>query len=416
MTRPAAIPFAEALGISKLKIKAFDGSAAGADVPIGICVNRPRAAADLLHSPGELGLARAFAAGDMTVFGVPEGDPYEVLAELEDMGDRRPPPSAVLGLGMVAGRDLLHRSPRLEIEMPPRWRRLKRGLRHSKARDAEAIRHHYDVSNEFYANVLGPSMTYTCAVFDTKQQSLTDAQENKYRLVFDKLALQPGDRLLDVGCGWGGMVRYAAEHGVRTLGVTLSKPQAEWGQRAIEEAGLGHLAEVRYLDYRDVDEDDFDAVSSIGLTEHIGLANYPDYFRFLASRLRDGGLLLNHCITRPDNHWGSHPGGFMDRFIFPDAELASPGRVVSAIHDNGFEVRHEENLREHYALTLSHWNHNLAAHWNECVAEAGISTCRIWAIYLAGSRLGFEQNDLQLHQVLAVKGRARLPMRPWWKP
>lgn len=415
-TRTAAEQFAEAFGAAKLKIKAYDGSTAGSDVPFGIRIVRPRAAADLLHAPGDLGLARAFAHGDMTVFGVPEGDPYEVLAELEDRSDRWPAPSAIAQLGLVAGRELLHRTPPLAIEAPPRWQRLSRGLRHSRARDADAIRHHYDVSNAFYAHVLGPTMTYTCALFDQRRQSLNDAQQNKYRLVFEKLRLQPGDRLLDVGCGWGGMVRYAAEQGVQALGVTLSKQQADWAKAAIADEGLADLAEVRHLDYRDVREEGFDAISSIGLTEHIGVHNYPSYFTFLASRLRDGGLLLNHCITRPNNNVGTHPGGFMDRFIFPDAELTGPGRIISAVHDNGFEVLHEENLREHYALTLSHWNHNLAAHWDECCAEAGVSTARIWAIYLAGSRLGFENNSLQLHQVLAAKGRSRLPLRPWWTP
>ena len=186
-------------------------------------------------------------------------------------------------------------------EVPPRWRRIAGGLRHSKVRDAEAIHHHYDVSNTFYEWVLGPSMTYTCACYPSADASLEEAQENKYRLVFEKLRLKPGDRLLDVGCGWGGMVRYAARRGVKATGVTLSREQTSWAQQAIAEQGLSELAEVRYGDYRDIAESGFDAVSSIGLLEHIGVRNYPSYFRFLQSRMRPGALLLNHCITRSDN-------------------------------------------------------------------------------------------------------------------
>lgn len=419
-TPTAAGRFAEALGDTRLRITAFDGSVYGPEYPFGIQINTPRAAADLLHAPGELGLARALAQGDISVSGVPEGDPYEVLSRLNELEIPLPTPATVVRLGRVAGRELIRRTPRLGIEAPPRWQRLSRGRRHSKARDAAAISHHYDVSNEFYRYVLGPSMTYTCAVFEHPDSTLDDAQENKHRLVFDKLRLQPGDRLLDVGCGWGGMIRYAARQGVRALGVTLSKPQADWARAAIAAEGLGDLAEVRHLDYRDVEEKGFDAVSSIGLTEHIGTSHYGEYFSFLASKLRAGGLLLNHCITRPDTTHQTHPGGFMDRYVFPDAELAAPGRIMSAVHDNGLEVRHVENLREHYALTLAQWNRNLAASWTDCVAEVDAATARIWGIYLAGSRLGFETNSLQLHQVLAVKtgfhGISGLPLRPWWRP
>src|SRR6201999_4108842 len=196
-------------------------------------------------------------------------------------------------------------------ETPPRWRRIADGLMHTKTRDAEAIHHHYDVSNTFYEWVLGPSMTYTCAVYPDAESTLEEAQENKYRLIFDKLRLQPGDRLLDVGCGWGGMVRYAARRGVRVIGATLSAEQAKWAQHAIEDDGLAELAEVRHCDYRDVREAGFDAVSSIGLTEHIGVRSYPSYFRFLKSKIRNGGLILNHSITRPENRTGPSAGGFI---------------------------------------------------------------------------------------------------------
>jgi cyclopropane-fatty-acyl-phospholipid synthase len=306
-------------------------------------------------------------------------------------------------------------------EALPRWRRMMEGLRHSKTRDADAIHHHYDVSNTFYEWVLGPSMTYTCACYPDADASLETAQDNKYRLVFEKLRLQPGDRLLDVGCGWGGMVRYAARHGVKALGVTLSREQARWAQKAIADEGLEDLAEVRHGDYRDIVEDGFDAVSSIGLTEHIGVHNYPAYFGFLKSKMRPGALLLNHCITRHDNRSGAAAGGFIDRYVFPDGELTGSGRIIAEVQDIGLEVLHEENLRNHYAMTLRDWCANLVAHWDEAVAEVGLPTAKVWGLYMAGSRLGFETNVIQLHQVLAVKLDERgndggLPLRPWWTP
>ncbi|WP_262500289.1 class I SAM-dependent methyltransferase [Phycicoccus endophyticus] len=299
----------------------------------------------------------------------------------------------------------------------PRWRRVAEGLRHSLTRDAEAIHHHYDVSNRFYELVLGPSMTYTCACYPTPEATLEQAQENKYRLVFDKLGLRPGDRLLDIGCGWGGMVRYAARQGVSTLGVTLSREQALWAQKAIAEEGLSDLAEVRHSDYRDVTETGFDALSSIGLTEHIGVRNYPAYFGFIKDRLRPGGLVLNHCITRPHNRPTS-TGAFIDRYVFPDGELTGSGRIITEVQDVGLEVLHEENLREHYAKTLAGWCANLVEHWDECVAEVGEGTARVWGLYMAGSRLAFERNEIQLHHVLAAKtdetGNHGRPLRPWW--
>jgi cyclopropane-fatty-acyl-phospholipid synthase len=228
-------------------------------------------------------------------------------------------------------------------------------------------------------------------------------------------------RLLDVGCGWGGMVRHAArEYGVKALGVTLSRQQAQWAQQAIEREGLTGLAEVRHLDYRDVPEGEFDAVSSIGLTEHIGKQQLPAYFSFLQGKLRPEGRMLNHCITRPDNAGPARvAGGFINRYVFPDGELEGPGYLASVMNDNGFEIRHEENLREHYAMTLAAWCANLDEHWDEAVAEVGQATARVWRLYMAGSRLGFERNVVQLHHILGVKlgpeGRSGMPLRPDWE-
>ncbi|WP_244431700.1 class I SAM-dependent methyltransferase [Segniliparus rugosus] len=405
-----------------LRFTAFDGSAAGPPgAPFGFHLLSERGARYLFTSPGELGLARAYVSGELRLSGVHEGDPYEALRLLADNLAFHPPRTLELikTVAAIGPRALAPIAPPPQ-EARPRWRRVAEGVRHSKARDAEAIHHHYDVSNTFYEHVLGPSMTYTCACYPDPAATLEAAQEHKYQLVFEKLGLKPGDRLLDVGCGWGGMVRHAARRGVRALGVTLSAQQAAWAGQAIEREGLGGLAEVRHGDYRDVAEGGFDAVSSIGLTEHIGVANYPAYFGFLRDKLKTGGLLLNHCITRPDSKLVHRAGSFIDRYVFPDAELASSGRITVEVQDAGLEVRHSENLREHYAMTLRDWCRNLVDRWEEAVAEVGEGTARVWGLYLAGSRLNFERNNIQLHQVLAVKtderGGAGLPLRPWWRP
>lgn len=281
------------------------------------------------------------------------------------------------------------------------------------------MRHHYDLPPEFFALFLDASMTYSCAVFSRGATTLEGAQETKLELVCTKLGLREGERLLDVGCGWGGMVRYAARRGVRALGVTLSAEQARWAQQAIAREGLTGLAEVRHLDYRDAPGRDYDAVSSIGLTEHVGVHSYPSYFGLLLAKLRPGGRLLNHCITKPDNRSRAQPDAFTDRYVFPDGELAGAGKIITEAQDAGFELRHAENLREHYALTLKAWCANLAAHWDECVAEVGEATARVWGLYMGGSRLSFERNVIQLHQVLAVRpdgtGNAHVPLRPWWR-
>jgi len=406
-----------------LKFSAYDGSSTGpADADVGLELRHPRGTTYLATAPGDLGMARAYVAGDLEVTGVHPGDPYELLKTMDTKVDFHRPPARMLAhiIRSIGLEHLLPIAPPPQEAMP-KWRRIAEGLRHSRTRDAEAIHHHYDVSNTFYEWVLGPSMTYTCACYPSADATLEEAQDNKYRLVFEKLRLKPGDRLLDVGCGWGGMVRYAARQGVHALGVTLSDHQAEWAQQKIIAEGLSEFAEVRHGDYRDVPESSFDAVSSIGLTEHIGVANYASYFGFLQSRMRPGALLLNHCITRPDNTSSASAGGFIDRYVFPDGELTGSGRIITAVQDVGLEVLHEENLRHHYAMTLRDWCANLVEHWDSAVAEVGLATAKVWGLYMAGSRLGFETNVVQLHQVLAVKlddhgADGGLPLRPWWTP
>ncbi|MBM7368336.1 class I SAM-dependent methyltransferase [Gordonia hydrophobica] len=406
-----------------VRITAYDGSSAGPeDAEFGLNLKTPRGTTYLVTAPGDLGLARAYVAGDLELIGAHPGDPYGALQALAgDLKFGKPSPVELARIARSIGKEHFKLIPPPPQESLPRWRRFAEGLRHSKERDAEVIHYHYDVSNRFYELVLGESMTYTCAVYPTPEATLEEAQENKYRLVFDKLNLQPGDRLLDMGCGWGGMVRYAARRGVHALGVTLSREQAEWAQQAIREQGLSEFAEVRYSDYRDVAESDFDAISSIGLTEHIGVANYPKYFTFMRDKVKAGGLILTHSITRPDNRTRSKAGPFIDRYVFPDGELTGSGTIISRMQDvPRLEVLHEENFRHHYAMTLRDWNQNLVENWDEAVAEVGEGTARLWGLYMAGCRIGFERNIVELHHVLATKlqldSTTTLPLRPWWEP
>jgi cyclopropane-fatty-acyl-phospholipid synthase len=396
-----------------IAFKAYDGSTAGSiDPEVTLEIRSPIALRYVINSPGDLGLARAYVTGHLDV----HGDMYTALKTLTEAEIGTLSWSQRSELIRSAGGLVAFRRPALppEEHLRPHFAR-----RHSRRRDAEAISHHYDVSNLFYSWVLGPSMAYTCATYRKGEASLEEAQHEKFDLVARKLGLESGMRLLDVGCGWGGMVIHAArEYGVKALGVTLSRRQAEWAQAAIAEAGLSDLAEVRYSDYRDAPAEEFDAISSIGLTEHIGLEQLPSYFSFLHSRLRPQGRLLNHCITRPTTTQPVRAGGFIDRYVFPDGELEGVGTIVSAMQDNGFEVRHEENLREHYSLTLRDWGINLEAHWDEAVREIGAGKARVWRLYMAASRLGFDTRGIELHQVLGVKvgadGDAGVPLRPWF--
>ncbi|MBB2890782.1 SAM-dependent methyltransferase [Flexivirga oryzae] len=404
-------------------VKAYDGSTGGnPDAVVTIDISNERALRYLVTAPGELGLARAYIMGDLDVEGIDPGDPYDFLGLfLDGFGPKRPPTGELVDIAKSLGLKSF-RVPELPAqEVVPQWRRTVeglRGLRHSRRRDAEAIHHHYDVSNDFYELVLGPSMAYTCACYPTADSTLEQAQEHKFDLVCKKLDLKPGMRLLDIGCGWGGMVKHAVEnYGVTALGVTLSAEQASWAQHNLKKHGLDDRAEVRHGDYRDITETDFDAVSSIGLTEHIGVKNYPSYFKFNYDKLKVGGRMLNHSITRPDNKAPALTrGGFINRYVFPDGEITGVGTIISRMQDQGFEIRHSEDLREHYARTTRAWCKNLSAHWDECVRDAGQQVSRIWGLYLAGSSIGFERNHIQLHQVLGEKvepnGTGSYPLRP----
>jgi cyclopropane-fatty-acyl-phospholipid synthase len=395
-------------------IEAFDGTRLGpADPPATIVVRSPDALRRIVRSRGELGFGRAYVAGELDV----EGDVFAALELRKRLPHVRLTPRQLAAVARQVGRTGLRRLP------PPPEEAKLRGRRHSKARDAAAIAHHYDVSNTFYGLVLGPSMTYSCAVFEQPDRTLEQAQAAKYELICRKLGLQPGMRLLDVGCGWGGMVRHAVHHhGVEAVGVTVSRRQAEWAKQRLTDEGIADRAEVRVQDYREVQDGPFDAISSIGMFEHVGLDQLHEYFADLGDLLRPGGRLLNHAISRPGHHgqptrFQKH--GFIDRYVFPDGELHEVGAVVSAIQRHQLEVRHVEGLREHYALTLRHWVANLEDRWHDAVAAAGDARARIWRLYMAACAVGFEDDHIQVHQVLAVKtpestGDADVPLRLRW--
>jgi cyclopropane-fatty-acyl-phospholipid synthase len=398
-----------------VRFRAYDGSSCGpTDAHSTIVVRSPDALRRMVTAPGELGIGRAYVAGDIDL----EGDVFDAL----ELRQRAPsihlkPAQWREAVGLV-GASGLRPLPR-----PTEEAHLS-GRRHSKERDAAAIAHHYNVSNDFYRVVLGPSMTYSCAVFASPTTSLEEAQAAKHELISRKLALEPDMRLLDIGCGWGGMLLHAArEHGVRGVGVTVSTRQAELAEKRVAEAGLADRIEVRLQDYRDVDDGPYDAVSSIGMFEHVGLSQLEVYFEHCYGLLAPGGRMLNHAIARPGHKRTRMSAGrarfarrsFIDHFVFPDGELHEVGSVISAMQRQGFEVRHEESLREHYALTLRNWVRNLEAGWDTAVAEAGAGRARVWRLYMAASAVNFEDGNIQVHQVLGAKPdgmSSGMPLRP----
>jgi cyclopropane-fatty-acyl-phospholipid synthase len=395
----------------RVGLRAYDGTRLGPRDPEATVVLRsPDALRRIVTAPGELGFARAYVAGDLDV----EGNIFVALSSLRELL-----PDVKLSLRAVTDvvRELGVRNLR-PPPPPPEEARLH-GRRHSIERDRAAIAHHYDVSNDFYRIVLGPSLTYSCAVFTADTSTLEQAQENKHELICRKLGLTAGMRLLDIGCGWGSMVLHAAEHHrVDAVGVTISRRQLELAEKRAANTSAHARVDVRFQDYRAVHDGPFDAISSIGMFEHVGEAKLAEYFDSCFRLLRPGGRLLNHGISRPPGAKARFErSGFIDRYVFPDGELHEIGRVVSAIQQAGFEVRHVESLREHYARTLRHWVANLEDEWDAAVDHVGQARARIWRLYMAGSALNFEADRTQVHQVLAVRpddGRSGMPLRPAW--
>ncbi|MFQ6854455.1 cyclopropane-fatty-acyl-phospholipid synthase family protein [Streptomyces sp. 35M1] len=403
-----------------VRIRAWDGSESGPPDAPALVIRHRRALRRLLWKPGELGLARAWVAGEIDV----DGDLYDVLGRIAGLlWDRgadakdavhpvRDPKVRAFARGLLdlAGPWPPPAPPAVEV-------RRRTGPLHTRRRDKEAISHHYDVGNDFYALVLGPSMVYSCAYWQDGS-TLEDAQRDKLDLVCRKLGLKDGDRLLDVGCGWGSMAIHAARHyGARVTGVTLSREQAAHARKRIAEEGLTDRIEIRVQDYRDVRDGPYDAISSIGMAEHVGSVRYREYAEDLYALLKPGGRLLNHQIARrPErNEDAYHIDAFIDAYVFPDGELAPVGRTLATLEEAGFEARDVEALREHYALTLRQWVANLERHWEQAVRATSPGRARVWRLYMAASALSFEHNKIGVNQILAVRplddGGSRLPLR-----
>jgi len=378
-------------------VRFWDGSelpaTSGANGAPTFTARSPNAVAHALLAPGQLGLSRAYVAGELEV-----DDLDAVLVLLRDW---RPPAldgAAKRRLLVAAARaaGLMRPPARPALELRPR------GRRHSIERDARAVRHHYDVSSEFFALLLGESMTYSCAIFEdpaTDDEALELAQERKLQTVCRKLALQAGERVLDVGCGWGSFPVHAAErHGARVVGITLSEPQARLARERAAAAGVAERVEIRVADYRELRGERFDAIASIGMVEHVGAANIDLYARGLAGLLRPGGRLLNHGIARL-RHGEPQAGGFSERYVFPDAVPLHLSRLLHALEAAGFQTEHVEGYRRHYERTLTHWLTNLDADPERALALAGPERLRVWRLYLRAARSGFQTGFASIYQV-----------------
>ncbi|QCB99032.1 class I SAM-dependent methyltransferase [Arthrobacter sp. PAMC25564] len=398
-----------------LRLRAWDGSEAGpADAP-KIEFRSRRALRRILWSPGQLGLSRAYVAGDIDA----PGDIFATFAALSsagkfaEPGPFRPLTAREIWTLVTAAVRLGALGP--NPAPPPEEARVTRyGKRHSKGRDAAAISHHYDVGNDFYALVLGPSMVYSCAVWNDESTGLDAAQAAKLDLVCRKLGLKPGMRVLDVGCGWGSFALHAARnYGVDVVGVTLSTEQAALARKRAADAGLTDRIEIRVQDYRDVDDGPFDAISSIGMSEHVGGGEQiRHYVSQLQGLLRPGGRLLNHAISWNAGPTAPDPDSFIPRYVFPDGEMLSLSEMLGALESGGLEVLDVEALRRHYALTLRAWVKNLEEHWDEAVQSASLGRARVWRLYMAASALGFEAGLTGVNQVLVQRpGGAEPPLR-----
>src|SRR5215213_5422886 len=358
-------------------------------------IRSPRAAAHVLRAPGQLGLGRAYVSGELEV-----DDMDAVIDLLEswkppalDGADKR---ALLLGAVRAAGLTPPPRAPAAELRPS--------GRRHSKERDARAVRHHYDVSNDFFSLFLDESMTYSCAVWREGAQSLEEAQEAKLEMICRKLALKEGERVLDVGCGWGSFPLWAAtRHGASVVGITLSPPQADKARKRAEDAGVADRVEIRVMDYRDLTGEKFDAIASIGMVEHVGAVNIDVYARTLAELLEPGGRLLNHGITRL-RHSDGEAGAFSERYVFPDAAPLHLSRILLALERAGFVSRHIEEFGADYAETLRHWASRLDENLDEAVRLAGPERVRVWRLYLRAARNGFDSGFTSIYQARCTLG------------
>src|SRR5664280_2279367 len=396
-------------GLLPIRIRCWDGSVAGEhDAAATVVFVRRRGLRRLLWAPSELGLVRAYVSGDVQL----EGDIFALL-DLPDVIERV---ARHQGIGLSSRQRLAAAVSAVRIGAvgpPPRPPaeeiRRRRGRLHSISRDAQSVSDHYDVGNAFYRLILGSSMVYSCAYWaqeSGRAYGLDEAQRDKCELVCTKLGLHPGMRLLDVGCGWGSLAIHAAtRHGVSVVGVTVSKEQATLARERVDAAGVGDLVEIRLQDYRDVHDGPYDAISSVGMSEHVGSAQLRAYSQILMDLLGPGGRLLNHAIAsvRSVPPVLKEQPGFIDRYIFPDGEVVTLSTTLDALEQVGFEVRDVEALREHYGLTLRAWVNNLRGSWQEAQRHVPPSRARTWLLYLAACALAFEQGNITVHQVLAIR-------------
>jgi cyclopropane-fatty-acyl-phospholipid synthase len=376
-------------------VRFWDGGSVAATVPEAptFFVRRPVALAHFLSAPGTLGLGRAYVDGSLAVddldralLVVDEFEPPEL-----SVGDRVRLGLATAVAALPGG---LPRRPGIELTL--------RGRLHSAERDAAAVRYHYDVGNDFFALFLDESMTYSCAIFSKGAQTLAEAQRTKLDMVAGKLELKPGMRVLDVGCGWGSFAIHAArEHGVQVVGITLSEQQAQRARERVTDAGLSEQIEIRVQDYRELPQASFDAIASIGMSEHVGDAQIDVYARSLFGLLRPDGLLLNHAIAALDPDATPLDDLFSTRYVFPDGEPLPLSRVQLALERAGFHTEHVEGFREDYAVTLRHWTQRLDERLPEAEALAGVERTRVWRLYLRAAGQGFEQGLTAVYQVKA---------------
>jgi cyclopropane-fatty-acyl-phospholipid synthase len=391
-TRPFIDELERALPSRPFAVEFWDGSRLASTNGGGptFSVHSPQAIAHVLRAPGQLGLGRAYVSGELTV------DDLDEVLELLDSWE--PPPldrrgQARLALGAVRASGLIRPPAVPKAELRPR------GRRHSIERDARAVRHHYDVSNDFFRLMLGESMTYSCALFSQGATTLEEAQEAKLELVCKKLALSSGQRVLDIGCGWGSFAMHAAsKHDVHVLGITLSEPQAELARRRAEERGLADKVEIRVMDYRELAGEPFDAVASIGMVEHVGSSQIDVYARQVARLVKPGGRVLNHGIGRL-RVGDPEAGAFSERYVFPDGAPLHLSRIQLAVERAGLETEHVEGLRMDYAETLRHWAANIDENLDEATRLAGPERVRVWRLYLRAARRGFESGFISVYQV-----------------
>jgi cyclopropane-fatty-acyl-phospholipid synthase len=385
----------------------WDGTSIEATEPHAptFTIHSPQAIAHVLRAPGELGLGRAYVAGLIDVDDLDAA--IRVVDEFE-APHLTPATIARLGVALVRAAGLVKPPP------PPAAELRLRGERHTILRDRRAVRHHYNVGNDFFALFLDRSMTYSCAYWQGGATTLEEAQEAKLELVCTKLALEPGQRVLDVGCGWGSFAIHAASrHGVSVLGVTLSDLQAELAQTRVAQAGLSDRVEIRVADYRELRGEQYDAISSIGMVEHVGEERIDLYAQRLAELLKPGGRLLNHGIAKLKDFDTRDEGAFSERFVFPDGVPLPLSRIQQALERAGLVTWHVEGLADDYAETIRHWTERFESRWEDAVRIAGMERARIWRLYLRAARQGFETGWASIYQVRAHKPKPAGPSRPF---